>query len=83
MSKSSTYICIICGSKHGEPTESDSENWYWKRVQYGRIGPFCSEAHCNLVHITEDTARFTLEEWERLRFYRECARSEYAERIFS
>ncbi len=61
------YKCLTCGSKHGEPTDNSSENWYWRVVENGRVGPFCSQPCSREFRLTSEPA-FTLMEWERLHF---------------
>lgn len=61
------YKCLTCGSKHGEPTDNQSENWYWRVVQNGRVGPFCSQPCSREFRLSKET-QFTLMEWERLHF---------------
>lgn len=61
------YKCLTCGSKHGEPTDASSENWYWRVVENGRVGPFCSQSCSREFRLSPETV-FSLEEWERLHF---------------
>lgn len=61
------YKCLRCGASHGEPIDSASENWYWRVVENGRIGPFCSQA-CSREFRLSDEPVFSLHEWERLHF---------------
>ncbi len=61
------YKCLACGTKHGEPTDNQSENWYWRIVENGRIGPFCSQ-ECSRQFRLHDEPTFSLQEWERLHF---------------
>jgi hypothetical protein len=61
------YKCLGCGSAHGEPTDNSSENWYWRIVENGRIGPFCTEL-CSKEFRLVTEAAFSLNEWERLHF---------------
>ncbi len=61
------YKCLTCGSPHGEPTDNSSENWYWRIVENGRVGPFCSQLCSREFRLSND-AVFSLVEWERLHF---------------
>ncbi|MGI8827122.1 MAG: hypothetical protein ACR2JC_16070 [Chloroflexota bacterium] len=61
------YKCLHCGSHDGEPTENASENWYWRVVENGRVGPFCSQPCSHAFRLTAEPA-FSLVEWERLHF---------------
>lgn len=61
------YKCLTCGSKHGEPTDNNSENWYWRIVENGRVGPFCSQP-CSREFRLSSEPTFSLMEWERLHF---------------
>ena len=61
------YKCLTCGSQHGEPTGNDSENWYWRVLDNGRVGPFCSQACSRRFQLTVEPT-FSLIEWERLHF---------------
>jgi hypothetical protein len=61
------YKCLKCGSGHGEPLDPASENWYWRVVENGRVGPFCSQGCSREFRLSGDPM-FSLPEWERLRF---------------
>ncbi len=61
------YKCLTCGSQHGEPTSNDSENWYWRILENGRVGPFCCELCSRRFQLTAEPT-FSLLEWERLHF---------------
>jgi hypothetical protein len=61
------YKCLTCGSQNGEPTDNSSENWYWRVVENGRVGPFCSQDCSRDFRLSNDPL-FTLLEWERLHF---------------
>ncbi len=61
------YTCLRCGAAHGEPTDNASENWYWRVVENGRIGPFCS-GECSKQFQLPNQPAFSLNEWERLHF---------------
>jgi hypothetical protein len=61
------YKCLRCGSDHGEPIDNASENWYWRVVENGRIGPFCCQPCSKEFRLTGDPM-FSLMEWERLHF---------------
>jgi hypothetical protein len=61
------YKCLRCGSDHGEPIDNASENWYWRIVENGRVGPFCSQPCSKEFRLTGDPT-FSLIEWERLHF---------------
>ena len=61
------YKCLACGSKHGEETGNDSENWYWRVLENGRIGPFCSQLCSRRFQLSVEPT-FSLLEWERLHF---------------
>lgn len=64
-----TYRCLRCGSSNGEPVDEANENWFWRVVAHGRIGPFCSR-HCNDAFVLAIEPTFTLAEWDRLHFLR-------------
>lgn len=61
------YKCLKCGAVHGEPLDQASENWYWRVVENGRIGPFCSHG-CSREFRLGEGPTFSLSEWERLHF---------------
>lgn len=61
------YKCLRCGSAHGEPIDQSSENWYWRVVENGRVGPFCCQNCSREFRLGEDPT-FSLDEWERLHF---------------
>jgi hypothetical protein len=61
------YKCLRCGSTNGEPIDNASENWYWRVVENGRVGPFCSQP-CSREFRLTDEPMFSLLEWERLHF---------------
>jgi hypothetical protein len=61
------YKCLSCGNQHGEPTDNNSENWYWRVVENGRVGPFCCQPCSQEFRLSGD-AVFSLPEWERLHF---------------
>ena len=61
------YKCLACGNLHGEPTDNNSENWYWRVVENGRVGPFCSQSCSREFRLSGDPV-FSLLEWERLHF---------------
>jgi DNA-directed RNA polymerase subunit RPC12/RpoP len=61
------YKCLRCGSRNGEPIDNSSENWYWRVVENGRVGPFCSQTCSREFRLTDESG-FSLTEWERLRF---------------
>lgn len=63
------YKCLTCGSQNGEPTDNSSENWYWRVVENGRVGPFCSQDCSRDFRLSNDPL-FTLREWEQLHFLR-------------
>ncbi|HEX6507694.1 MAG TPA: hypothetical protein VF221_08700 [Chloroflexota bacterium] len=62
-----SYRCLRYGSAHGEPASNSSENWYWRIVENGRIGPFCSQG-CSKEFRLADEPIFSLAEWDRLHF---------------
>ena len=64
---STEYKCLNCGSTTGEPVDNASENWYWRVVENGRIGPFCCQSCSREFRLTSGPL-FSLNEWERLRF---------------
>jgi DNA-directed RNA polymerase subunit RPC12/RpoP len=61
------YKCLTCGSQHGEPTDNSSENWYWRIIENGRVGPFCCQP-CSREFRLSNEPTFSLLEWERLHF---------------
>jgi hypothetical protein len=61
------YKCLRCGAKHGESIDNSSENWYWRVVENGRVGPFCSQPCSREFRLSGDPV-FSLMEWERLHF---------------
>jgi hypothetical protein len=61
------YKCLGCGSTHGEPASNETENWYWRIVENGRIGPFCTQPCSNEFRLSNEPI-FTLKEWDRLHF---------------
>jgi hypothetical protein len=61
------YKCLRCGGAHGEAASNATENWYWRIVENGRIGPFCSQPCSKEFRLSEEPI-FTLAEWDRLHF---------------
>jgi hypothetical protein len=61
------YKCLKCGSQHGEAIDDSSENWFWRVIDNGRIGPFCSQGCSKEFRLSDDPV-FSLVEWERLHF---------------
>jgi len=70
------YRCLTCGTLSGECSNVPNEStWYWRVLSYGRVGPFCSNHCAKEFSMVEPEnvfcdGRFTLAEWERLRFLR-------------
>ncbi len=61
------YKCLKCGAPRGEPVDNSNENWYWRVVENGRVGPFCSPP-CSREFRLDEGPSFSLSEWERLHF---------------
>jgi hypothetical protein len=59
------YKCLTCASLHGEPAENTTENWYWRMVENGRIGPFCRVSCSKAFRLSEEPL-FTMTEAMRL-----------------
>lgn len=64
------YRCLHCGGTEGSPSDSPGfRNWYWRNLEFGRVGPFDTE-ECSkrFVLPTGGEPLFTLRQFSDLSF---------------